>query len=74
MVESQVVLGWLTEGERKRQVADLLRLLELRFPPGAPADLAGLIRSSTDLAQLSRWFDAAATVATLDDFRQACQP
>jgi len=62
----------MAEGQVKQRIASVLRVLELRFPPGAPADLTALIRGSTDLGQLSRWFDAAALAPSLDDFRRAC--
>ncbi len=73
MVQSQQVLEWMAEGEAKGEtrakVADLLRLLELRFQVIAP-DIQANIRATDDLATLSRWFDAAATAAALADFRQ----
>lgn len=71
MRESQAVLEWMNEAEIKRQVADLLRLLELRLPPGVPPELVDIIRQTTDRDQLSRWFDAAATAPSLDAFRRA---
>jgi hypothetical protein len=52
----------------------LLRLLELRFQTLVPADLEALIRGSTNLEQLSRWFDEAVTVESLDAFRHFVQP
>jgi hypothetical protein len=76
VTESQQVLEWMAQGEArgetKRQIRSLLRSLELRFPPGAPPDLAAHIQSTTDLVQLSQWFDAAVTASSLADFRQSC--
>jgi hypothetical protein len=74
MVESQQVLEWITEGEVKGLAESVLRLLALRFPPGAPADLTAQIRATTDAAQLRRWFDAAVAAASLEAFRQAIAP
>jgi hypothetical protein len=71
MVESQVVLEWINQGKASSRVEDLLRLLQKRFPPGAPADVTAAIKASKDPEQLSRWFDAALDAATLDDFRKA---
>jgi hypothetical protein len=48
-----------------------LRLLEKRFPPGAPAELVATIRAATDIVQVQRWFDLAVEVDSLDGFRQA---
>jgi hypothetical protein len=78
-IESQQVLEWIAEGEaRGRAAAEakgwahmLLRLLEKRFPPGAPADLIVAIRATTDLERLRQWFDLAWATASLSDFRQA---
>jgi hypothetical protein len=56
-------------GEVKAKAASILRLLEIRFPPGAPADLADAIRRETDLNRLNAWFDVAATTSSLSDFR-----
>jgi hypothetical protein len=67
MRQSQVVLGW--QAERAR--ADVLRLLELRLPGPIPADLRATIEGITDLNELSRWFDAAATADTLETFQTA---
>ena len=82
MVESQQVLEWIAEGEVKGraegeakgeikgQAESLLRLLQLRFGPGVPADLVAQIRATTDAEQLRRWFDAAVTAPSLEVFRQ----
>jgi hypothetical protein len=65
--ESQQVLEWIAEGEANV----LVRMLEKRFPPGAPADLIAAIRATPDLERLRQWFDLAWTAASLSDFRQA---
>jgi hypothetical protein len=71
MVESQQVLEWIAEGEAKGEANALLQLLELRFPPGATADLLARIRATTDLTRLRTWFKFAVTADSLDAFRQA---
>jgi hypothetical protein len=71
MVESQQVLEWIAEGEAKGEANGLLQLLELRFPPGAPAELARTIRATTELARLRSWFKLAFAADSLDAFRQA---
>ena len=70
MVESQQVLEWMAEGEVKRQIKDLLRLLASRFPSGVPADLLARIQGTTDLQKLDRWYEEALRVSSLDDFRR----
>jgi hypothetical protein len=75
MVESQQVLEWIAEGEAKGEAKGeanaLLQLLELRFPPGAPPELARTIRATTEVARLRSWFKLAYTAECLDAFRQA---
>ena len=79
MRDSQVVQEWIAEGEIKGKIKGeikgeikaLLRLLEKKFPPGAPADLAGIIQACTEQTQLAHWLDAAIDAASLDDFRRA---
>jgi hypothetical protein len=79
MVESEQVLEWIAEGEAKGRVEGevkgaanaLLRLLEKRFPPGAPAETIAAIRATTDVEHLRRWFDLALEADSLAAFRQA---
>ncbi len=71
VVESQQVLEWIAEGEAKGEANALLRLLERKFPPGAPAEVVAAVRATTDLEQLRRWFDMALAAASLVAFRQA---
>jgi hypothetical protein len=70
MVQSQVVLEWIAQGKAEGKAEDILRLLELRFQT-VPSDLVQSIQATTDVGQLRHWFDAAATAASLSDFRQA---
>jgi hypothetical protein len=58
------------EGEAKGETNALVRLLEKRFPPGAPADMVAAIRATTDVEQLRRWFDLAVEADSLAAFRQ----
>lgn len=73
MVQSQQVLEWMAQGEAKGLVQGkaeaLLQYLELRFPPGPPADLVSIIRGTTDWALLTEWFAAAVNAPTLEAFR-----
>jgi hypothetical protein len=75
MIESQQVLEWIAEGEAKGRAEGeanaLLRVLEKRFPPGAPPEMLAAIRATTDLERLHQWLDLALTVDSLDSFRQA---
>jgi hypothetical protein len=77
MKESMVVQEWILEGKAEGKVEGkmeaLLQLLEVRFAPGAPPELAARIRSTTDLGRLSSWIRAAATAPSLDDFRKAVE-
>ena len=79
--QSLQVLEWQAEAEKRGEdrgkaagkaegkAEALLEALEFRFPPGAPAELAALIRSTTDLAKLKRWSAVALKAASLDEFR-----
>jgi hypothetical protein len=74
MRESQIVSEWKAEGKVEATRTALLRLLKLRLRVEVPADIVATVDGMTDLHELSRWFDAAATAATLDDFRAAVRP
>ena len=78
MIESQQVLEWIAEGEAKGRAESeaelLLRLLALRFPPGASAALITQIRATRDADQLTRWFDAAVLAPSLEAFQQSMAP
>src|SRR5262249_54708014 len=50
------------------------RLGEMRFPRPLPAEVAARILATTDLAELTRWFDAAVNIGSLDEFRRLVQP
>jgi hypothetical protein len=73
VIVSQQVLEWQTQAAAKQQARAILRLLEFRFPPGAPADLAAMLRTTADLDKLDKWFDAAYHAPSLDDFRRTIQ-
>ena len=70
MIQSQQVLEWMAEGEVRGQARTLLRVLRARFG-NVPAELETAIQATTDLDQLDRWADTAATAPTLEAFRQA---
>src|SRR5437899_6917662 len=67
VTRSEQVMEWQTEARR----ADLLRLLNRRFPPQVPPDLAAAIQKITDGDELTRWFDALLDSSTLQAFRAA---
>ena len=79
VIQSQQVLEWMAQGEAKGKAEgeakgkaegkaeSILRALEMRFAQEPPADLIAIIRATTDLDQLSRWFDAAMTALPWKD-------
>jgi hypothetical protein len=71
METSDVVMEWQAEAKVETQRAVILRALERLCKAPVPADVAQAVRATTDLATLSRWFDAALDAATYDDFRAA---
>jgi hypothetical protein len=75
MRESTVVAEWKAEGIAagivKAKRADLLRLLDLKFPGMVPSDLAATIEAQADIEILSQWFDTAFRAESLDAFRAA---
>ncbi len=71
MRKSQVVEEWREEGRVEAQRAALLRALTLRFRSPVPADLVAAVEALTTMQELSRWFDASLTAASLDEFRAA---
>ncbi len=73
MWQSEVIREWKTAGGLEAQRSSLLKVLRARFQPELPADLAQRIEQTTDLNLLTRWFDAALAMPTLDAFRSAIQ-
>lgn len=73
MWQSQVIREWKTVGSQEAQRSSLLKVLRARFQPELPADVAQRIEQTTDLNILTRWFDAALAVSTLDAFRGVIQ-
>jgi hypothetical protein len=74
MRQSQQVLEWQeearvegrAEGRLETKANDLVRLVEVRWPPGLPPELVAKVRATTELAQLNAWFDAAAAAPSLE--------
>jgi hypothetical protein len=67
-------MGWAegrAEGRAEAVRANLLRVLEVRFPSGVPADLVAAVNAQKDPATLDRWFDRALTANNLDEVRTA---
>lgn len=76
MPESQVVKEWIAMGEergrRETLRSTLIHALKIRFGP-LPTDLVTSIHSENDLDRLSRWFDAALTCPSLEQFQAGLQ-
>ena len=78
MEQSMQVLKWQAEAERRgklegkleAETEGILRVLGRRFPHEVVVQLAEQIKSIRDMDTLDRLFDAALTVASLDEFRQ----
>ncbi len=68
VTESQTVLEFIAEGEVKTRAADILETLQIRFPNQTAPELIALIRGTKDRDCLMKWFRAALTAATADDF------
>jgi hypothetical protein len=77
--QSQQVLEWqeearreaLAKGQLETKRATVLRAVQVRLQSPVPADLVARVEAMTSLEELDRWFDAALTAASLDDFRAA---
>jgi hypothetical protein len=73
--DSQQVQEWIDEGvalgEIKGEANALLEVLAMRCPPGAPPEVASVIRAASDLQRLREWLRLASTADSLDAFRQA---
>jgi hypothetical protein len=72
MTESQVVNGWIRQGEakgkRENQQQNLLELLEGRFPGAVPNEIVTLIQQQESLELLRDWFKAAVRASTFEEF------
>jgi hypothetical protein len=68
-----IVREWKDEARVEEKRTDLLTVLQKRFHPEVPEDLARVIQQTTDLRLLSRWFVASLESASLDAFRNAMQ-
>ena len=81
MWQSQVIKEWKDagrqegrqEGRQQEKRNDLLKVLRSRFKGEVPADLTQTIQQTDDLGILSRWFDDALEVASLEEFRSRVQ-
>ena len=69
MKESKVYREILEEGELKRQRADILRVLRLRFGPEAAEQFTTPLDALDRLQQLDPLLDLAVTCARVEDFR-----
>jgi hypothetical protein len=72
MTESQVVNGWIRQGEAKGMLEssreNLLEALDGRFPGETTEELARLIKEQESLDLLKSWFRAAVRVPTFAQF------
>jgi hypothetical protein len=67
MMRSKVTEEARAEGSR----ATLIRVLQRRVRSTLPADLTQAINALTDLDELARWAEAAATANSVEEFRTA---
>ncbi len=78
MKESQVINGWMREGERKgelRQAREiLLRGLRGKMSDPVPEDVRVVIEGTYDLDALNCWFDVVMQTNSLEQFRAAIHP
>jgi hypothetical protein len=72
MTESQVVNGWIREGEIKGVLGErrrnLLETLDDRFPGRMTDDVRRMIQQQESLDLLGDWNRAARRVSSYDDF------
>jgi hypothetical protein len=69
VVESQVVKGWMREGEIKGKAETILQVLEAVLKAAPPAELAAALQSITDLARLNALVPLAARATSFEQFR-----
>jgi hypothetical protein len=75
MLESQLILGWLKQGEERGAVksarANVLRVIAARLEDPVPEDLTLAVEGTNDPSILSEWLVAAATCASIGELRKA---
>jgi hypothetical protein len=75
MQESQVILGWINRGVQKGAVearrADLLKVVRARLQDPVPENVRLAVEGTNDPDTLDRWFDAALSAGTLQEFLAA---
>ena len=74
MLESQLILGWMKQGNEKGRVenarADVLRIIAARLEDPVPEELMLAVEGTNDGAILSGWLVAAATVPSITELRK----
>jgi hypothetical protein len=74
MRESQTILGFKREGKEEGRLEmrreAILELLQIRFLQ-VPQDIQAAVNGTNDFDTLRRWFQSAASLTSLDDFRVA---
>ena len=75
MLESQLILGWMKQGEDRGLVKKARSLLQevirTRLQDPVPEDLFLAIEGSNDLNILDQWFKLALRVTNLGELRKA---
>lgn len=66
--ESTFAKAMEARGEQRARREDIRRTLRLRFGPALTTEIQQKIQQQSDLAVLDRWFDAAVTAATIEEF------
>ena len=74
MLESQLILGWMKQGEDRGAVkkarSAVLRVIAARFQDPVPEDVMLAIEGTNDESILEAWLVEAATTATIADLRK----
>jgi hypothetical protein len=75
MVESQLILGWLKQGNEQGRVenarANVLQVIAVRLEDPVPEDLMLAIEGTNDPSILSEWLVVAATSKSIGELRKA---
>lgn len=73
MEESEFLREWQDKARIVTLRENLMRVLAKKFAGPLPVQILSAVQSQTDLAELSRWFDAALDAASLGEFQAALQ-
>ena len=74
MLESQLILGWMKQGEDrglvKKARSALLRVIAVRLQNPVPEDLMLAIEGTNDESILDQWFNDALLAPSITDLRK----